>query len=856
MRSPAFTIEPYSRFFAGIRSIADYEIRPKNTATFLNSVDLTSVEAVRAEATAAGRPKPSYTACVVKAVAIALREFPYANRRLWGWWWVPTFETRMQRFDRRDITVAVERNLPGVEVAVFSDVVRDADEHSLEAITERLAALSNADTETNEQWRQFSTLLTRYPHWFSTLLIRLPVFFPKLWVKYRGCAAMVSSPARYGVDAIAATWTSPLGFSFGVVEPRPIVKNGKVDSCPTFTLTLNFDRRVMAGAQAARFFHRVVELLESAGPELRDGAVPAPAERPAYAIEPFNRYVSAHRKIVEKEMRPKYTVSFLHEVDLTQVEAMRARFRLAGETRPSYTAFVAKAVARAMQEYPYANARVWGWPAVPLFRTRVQRFHRCDVAVAVERSLPDVEVATFIDVIRDVDRATLASITASLHALATGDASDIKQWREFSTLITRLPIWLSTRLIGLPLLVPSLWLKYRGGAVLISSPAKYGVDCITATWSWALGISFGMVKERPCVRDGAVVSRKSFALTLNFDRRFLAVAQAGRFFRRLVDVLESAETELAEPAGGPRGEALLPQGARERPYTIEPHSRFVSAYRAMVDFEMEPQRTVTFIHEVDLTEIEGIRRETGRGGAVAPSYTAFIAKAAALALKEFPYANRRLWTRPWIPFLSPRLQRFHRRDVAVAIERSVPGIQVAASVDIVQNADELSLEKIMHDLEAFRVSDVTINERWRRFTHIVTRLPFLLSTFVLRMPVRFPGLWVAYRGGAILINSPGEYGIDVLAGEWCWPLGVSFGTAALRPVVRNGEVVPCPTFTLTLTWDRHVMAGAQAARFFRRMMDALEHARTELAGDLSAGRETIASSGAEGRLARPSAGRT
>jgi pyruvate/2-oxoglutarate dehydrogenase complex dihydrolipoamide acyltransferase (E2) component len=842
MKTPFFTIEPYNRFFAGIRSIADYEIRPQNTATFMNSVDLTRVEALRSEAAAQGRPKPSYTAFVVKAVAQALREFPYANRRLWGFWWLPYFQTRLQRFNRSDITVAVERNIPGVEVALFSDLVRDADTLSLDAITERLSALAHADTESNEQWRQFSMLLTRFPHWLSTLIIRMPVFFPGLWMKYRGAAAMVSSPARYGVDAIAATWTSPLGFSFGVVESRAVVKDGKVVSCPTFTLTLNFDRRVMAGAQAARFFHRVVELLEGAG-EAFAGGGPAPAEGPGYTIEPFNRYVSAHRKIVEDEMRPKYTVSFLHEVDLTGVEAVRAKILAAGGTRPSYTAFVAKAVARAMEEFPYANARVWGWPGVPLFRTRVQRFYQCDVAVAVERALPGVEVATFIDVIRDVGNTSLAAITESLHKLATGDASQIKQWREFSTLITRFPIWLSTRLIMLPLRFPSLWLKYRGGAVLISSPAKYGVDCITATWSWALGVSFGVVKERPFVKDNQVTSRRSFTLTLNFDRRFLAVAQAGRFFRRLVDVLESAETALTESTPAlPKAPAAPAHVAR--PYTIEPNSRFVSAYRAMVDFEMEPQRTVIFIHSVDLTEIEAVRADTRRNGGMTPSYTAFIAKAAALALKEFPYANRRLWTRPWIPFRSPRLQQFHRRDVAVAFERSIPGIQVAASVDVVQNADELSLEKIMHYLETFRISDVTINERWRRFTHIVTRLPFVLSTLVLRMPVRFPSLWVAYRGGAIIINSPGEYGIDVLTGEWCWPLGVSFGTVALRPVVRNGEVVPCPTFTLTLTWDRRVMAGAQAARFFRRMMDALEHAQTELADDVSAREPASASKGA------------
>ena len=38
-----------------------------------------------------------------------------------------------------------------------------------------------------------------------------------------------------------------------------------------------------------------------------------------------------------------------------------------------------------------------------------------------------------------------------------------------------------------------------------------------------------------------------------------------------------------------------------------------------------------------------------------------------------------------------------------------------------------------------------------------------------------------------------------------------------------------PTFTLILNFDRRVMAGAQAARFFKRMVDLLEHAETALA---------------------------
>ena len=44
-----------------------------------------------------------------------------------------------------------------------------------------------------------------------------------------------------------------------------MVVAGQVVAHPTFVLTLNFDRRLMAGAQAARFFKRIIDLLEQAG---------------------------------------------------------------------------------------------------------------------------------------------------------------------------------------------------------------------------------------------------------------------------------------------------------------------------------------------------------------------------------------------------------------------------------------------------------------------------------------------------------------------------------------------------------------------------------------------------------------
>ena len=101
-------------------------------------------------------------------------------------------------------------------------------------VTEFLRALAASDVTTNQQWREFSTLVTRLPRRLSTLLIRLPYYFPSLWVKYRGGAVLVNSPTKYGIDAVLATHLYPMALSFGLVKPRPVVRGGQVVACTTF----------------------------------------------------------------------------------------------------------------------------------------------------------------------------------------------------------------------------------------------------------------------------------------------------------------------------------------------------------------------------------------------------------------------------------------------------------------------------------------------------------------------------------------------------------------------------------------------------------------------------------------------
>lgn len=266
-----------------------------------------------------------------------------------------------------------------------------------------------------------------------------------------------------------------------------------------------------------------------------------PEERSGFVIERHNTFFEANRRIVEYEIRASNTVSFFCEVDLTEIENMRCA---AGRERPSYTAFVAKATALSLREFPYANRRICrrGW--LPWARPRLQRFRRFDIAIAVERDVPGAESAAFVDVLRDADQRSWSEMTQWLSNLATCDITNNKQWRDFSQVISRLPHCLSSWLIRLPYLAPSAWEKFRGGAVLISAPAKYGVDGVVASWSWPLGISFGFAKERPMVKDGNVVPCSTFLLSMNFDRRIMAGAPAARFFKRIVDHLESPKEAL------------------------------------------------------------------------------------------------------------------------------------------------------------------------------------------------------------------------------------------------------------------------------------------------------------------------
>jgi len=206
--------------------------------------------------------KLSYTALVAKAIATALKEHPCCHRRVVKKWF--GLGLRFESFDDCDIAIAVEKS--DLHNVAYLEIVRKVENKGLQTLTEEIRSFltrESSPSEENAQWAAMDKLVQRFPVWIALRLLSLPFFFPKLWRRYRGSSVLISSPGKYGADIISATWSSPIGFSYGYVKKRPFVVDGQLVAVMTVHLTMSFDRRVIGGGPAGRFLNRVRELMES-----------------------------------------------------------------------------------------------------------------------------------------------------------------------------------------------------------------------------------------------------------------------------------------------------------------------------------------------------------------------------------------------------------------------------------------------------------------------------------------------------------------------------------------------------------------------------------------------------------------
>jgi pyruvate dehydrogenase E2 component (dihydrolipoamide acetyltransferase) len=170
----------------------------------------------------AGGAVPSYNDMVVKASAIALREFPRANGSY--------KDGKFELYSRVNIGVAVAAQDSLVVPTVF-----DADRKSLGEIARDSRALAER--------------------------VRAGEVTPP---ELSGGTFTVSNLGMFGVTEFVAVINAPQAaiLAVGKMEPRAVVVDGEVAVRNRMNLTLSCDHRILYGADAAEFLARIKALLE------------------------------------------------------------------------------------------------------------------------------------------------------------------------------------------------------------------------------------------------------------------------------------------------------------------------------------------------------------------------------------------------------------------------------------------------------------------------------------------------------------------------------------------------------------------------------------------------------------------
>ncbi len=202
-------------------------------------------------------------------------------------------------------------------------------------------------------------------------------------------------------------------------------------------------------------------------------------------------------------------VTMFMDVDVTDLVEAREGMRVETEDwgfTPGYNDLIALAVARALREHPYMNAR--------LTPEAIEYMEPVNIGMAV-----DTERGLMVPVIRDADKKTLREFGETFRAL-------VEQAR-------------SGRISPVDL---------SGGTFTITNLGMYDIKAFTPVINLPetaiLGV--GTVAQRPAAYQGELSLRYMTTLSLVFDHRVVDGAPAARFMQAVKRLLEAPTEWLQE----------------------------------------------------------------------------------------------------------------------------------------------------------------------------------------------------------------------------------------------------------------------------------------------------------------------
>jgi pyruvate dehydrogenase E2 component (dihydrolipoamide acetyltransferase) len=174
------------------------------------------------EASKEGEVVPSFNDMVIKAAALALREFPRANGAY--------RDGKFELYSRVNVGIAV-----AAQDALVVPTVFDADRKGLREIAQEARALAQRVREAT-------------------------VTPPEL----SGGTFTVSNLGMFGISNFAAVINQPQAgiLAVGAIVEKPAVRDGEITTAHLMNVNLACDHRILYGADGAEFLGRIRALLE------------------------------------------------------------------------------------------------------------------------------------------------------------------------------------------------------------------------------------------------------------------------------------------------------------------------------------------------------------------------------------------------------------------------------------------------------------------------------------------------------------------------------------------------------------------------------------------------------------------
>ncbi len=337
-----------------------------------------------------------------------------------------------------------------------------------------------------------------------------------------GAAAPATKPAPTGKPD--EKLDKPAAIGAGPEQPRPKAEAARPSPPPADTPLAPSVRRIAAetGLEPGRIDGSGKDGRVTKGDMLaaieRAAAAPTPIPAPAGSVQmrapsppddaarEERLRMSKLRQTIARRLKEAQNnaamLTTFNEVDMTEVMALRARYRDIFEKRHGvklgFMGFFVRACVQALKDVPAVNAEIDGTDIV------YKNYYHVGVAVGTEKGL-------VVPVVRDADRLSLGGIERAI-------ADFGRRARDGQLKIEEM----------------------QGGTFTISNGGIYGsllsTPILNAPQSGILGMH--KIQERPMVVDGAVKARPMMYLALSYDHRIVDGREAVTFLVRVKECVE------------------------------------------------------------------------------------------------------------------------------------------------------------------------------------------------------------------------------------------------------------------------------------------------------------------------------